>query len=395
MPFDLNAVQAALQQARLDGWLLYDFRGINPLAVDVLELPPAGHRSRRWFYYIPAVGTPRKLVHRIESGALDTLPGTPALYTRWQELEQGLENLLAGSQRVAMEYAPRAGNPYVSRVDAGTVELVRENGCEVISSGDLIQQFQATLTDAQIAQHFAAEKITTSAYDKVIQLISSEISANGSLQETAVRDAILDHFRTHGAVTDHAPIVGVGRNAGLPHYESGTGENTTIRRGDLLLVDLWARTDDRNGIYSDLTRMFFIGKTVPDREANVFAVVAAARDAGIERVQTAFARGEPLAGWQVDRATRNVIESTGYGDYFTHRTGHSIGISTHGNGTHMDDWETHDERKLLPRTLFSIEPGIYLPEFGVRSEINVLIEPAGTVRVTGGPLQTRIALIDV
>ncbi|MGC1276322.1 MAG: M24 family metallopeptidase [Planctomycetaceae bacterium] len=395
MNFDLSAVQTAIREAGLDGWLMYDFRGSNPLACRVLGFPEGGHRTRRWFYFVPADGKPTKLVHRIESGSLDHLPGDKAVYLKWQELEDGVGRLLAGSKRVAMEYSPRNANPYASRVDAGTVELVRSFGVEVVSSGDLIGQFEATLSDELIRLHLEAAKHTDAAYGVVWNFIASEVKRSGQTSEVAVRDVILDHFRAHEMVTDHPPIVAVGPNAGDPHYETGTGANTTIRTGDFVLVDLWAKLDLPDGIYSDLTRVAVVGDEVPPRVNEVFAVVAAARDAAIDLVRSAFAAGEPLCGWQVDRAARAVIESAGYGDRFVHRTGHSIGRETHGNGTHMDDLETHDDRRILKRTLFSIEPGIYLPEFGIRSEVDVLIDAAGAVHITGGIPQREVHAIIV
>lgn len=395
MTFDLSAMQSAIRSAELDGWLLYDFRGSNPLAGRVLDLPEGGHRTRRWFYFIPAAGRPDKLVHRIESGALEHLPGDNSVYLRWQELEAHLARLLAGSRRVAMEYSPRNANPYVSRVDAGTVELVRSCGVEVVSSGDLIARFESTLTDEQIRLHQEAARLTDAAFELVWKFIADEVAASGQTTETAVQDVILDHFRTSGMITDHPPIVAVGPNGGDPHYETGTGETTTISRGDFVLVDLWAKLDTPEGIYSDLTRVAVVATEVPANIARVFSVVAAARDAAIDRVREAFAAGEPVRGWQVDRAARDVIEAAGYGESFVHRTGHNIGRETHGNGTHIDDLETHDERKLQTRTLFSIEPGIYLPEFGIRSEVNVLINADGAVQVTGGEPQQSVQTIPV
>lgn len=395
MPFDLPAVQAAIRDSGLDGWLLYDFRGLNPLAGRVLGFSEGGHRTRRWFYFVPSAGEPQKLVHCIESGALDHLPGGKTVYLRWQDLEANVGRLLAGANRIAMEYSPRNANPYVSRVDAGTVELVRSFGVEVVPSGDLIQQFEATLSDEQIRLHLEAAKHTDAAYGVAWDFIAAEVRRADQTTELAVREIILDHFRACGLVTDHPPIVGVGPNAGDPHYETGTGANTTIRRGDLVLIDLWAKLDHPDGIYSDLTRMAVVGDVVPPKVAEVFGIVAAARDAAIDRVRSAFAAGETLQGWQVDRAARDVIESAGYGEFFVHRTGHSIGRETHGSGTHMDDLETHDDRRLLPRTLFSIEPGIYLPDFGIRSETNVLIGPDGSVHVTGGEPQREVQRIAV
>jgi Xaa-Pro aminopeptidase len=388
--FDLNAVQAALQQLGFDGWLLYDFRGLNVLARRVLGLGDEAILSRRWFYFVPARGTPRKLVHRIEPHALDALPGTGQAYLRWQELEAGVAALVAGAQRVAMEYVPRNANPYVSRVDAGTIELVRSFGVEVLPSGDLVQLFEACWDDDQWAMHLEAVRHTQSAFDVAFALISERLRAGGTVRETEVQKRILDHFAAHGLVTDHPPICAVNAHSGDPHYAPGPSSDAPIRAGDFVLVDLWAKCDRPRAVYSDLTWTAFAGPEVPARHREIFTVVAQARDAAIQRVREAFAGGTPLQGWQVDRAAREVIERAGYGEFFCHRTGHSIGQETHGNGANMDDLETHEERRVLPRTCFSIEPGIYLPEFGVRSEVNVFVDSAGTVHVTGGAPQTAV-----
>jgi Xaa-Pro dipeptidase len=388
--FDLSAVQTALQQMGLDGWLLYDFRGLNVLARRVLGIGTEGHLTRRWFYFIPARGEPRKLVHRIESGALDAYPGSRQIYLRWQELEAGVGSLLQGARKVAMEYVPRNANPYVSRVDAGTVELVRSLGVEVVPSGDLVQLFEACWDDEQWALHLEAAKHTHSAYDVAFGFIAERTRGGGSVRETEVQRRILDHFAAHHLVTDHPPIVGVGPHSGDPHYAPGPGSDAPIREGDFVLIDLWAKCDRPRAVYSDLTWTCFVGKEVPQRYRDIFNIVAGARDAAIAKVRDAFAAGRPLQGWEVDQAARDVIERAGYGQYFCHRTGHSIGQETHGNGANMDNLETHEERRVLPRTCFSVEPGIYLPEFGVRSEVNVFVDGQNRVHVTGGDLQTEV-----
>lgn len=389
--FPLNAIQQALRDLRIDGWLLYDFRSSNILAQRVLGMTPESAGTRRFFCLIPAEGKPRLLVHRIESNMLDHVDGVKTVYLRWQELEAGVGKLLAGLNRIAMEYSPRNANPYVSRVDAGTFELVRSFGVEVVSSGDLIQLFEAAWNDAQWQAHGDAEIHTVSAFDRAWKFIADEVRRAGTVSEKAVEQVILDHFAANNLTTYHPPIVAVGPNSGNPHYETGTGANTTIRENDFVLIDLWARLDTPDGVYSDLTRVGFVGSSVPPRYNDIFRIVAAARDAAIAAVQSAFAKGEPIAGWQVDRAARDVIEQAGFGDKFVHRTGHSIGRETHGNGANMDDLETHDDRRLLPRTCFSIEPGIYLEgEFGIRSEVNVFIDAEKKIHVTGGPVQTEV-----
>ncbi|MBQ18860.1 MAG: hypothetical protein CMJ65_17270 [Planctomycetaceae bacterium] len=388
--FDPTPIQAALREFQLDGWLLYDFRNSNVLARRVLGLEDQPPGSRRWACCIPAEGPPRKLVHRIETAALDNVPGDTQVYLSWQEFEAGLSTLLEGLGTVASEYASRAGNPYISRIDAGTIELVRESGCTLVSSGDLVQRFEATWSPQQWEMHREAETITTSAFALAWQAIADAVREQGEVEELAIQQLIVDHFNAHDATTYHPPIVGVGPHSGDPHYETGTGENTAIREGDLVLIDQWCKLDRPHSVYSDLTRMGFVGTSVPERFAEVFTVVAAARDAAIACVSEAFAADRLLAGWEVDQACREVIEAAGYGDAFIHRTGHSIGQEVHGNGANMDNLETHELRRVMRNTCFSIEPGIYLPEFGVRSEVNVFVDNDGTVHVTGGPCQESI-----
>jgi Xaa-Pro aminopeptidase len=394
--FDLAAVQAAVKQYGFDGWLLYDFRGLNVLALRVVGLPEKKLYSRRWFYYVPATGEPKKLVHAIEPGSLDGLPGkSKTVYRRWQELEAGVQQLVAGAKTVAMEYSPRNANPYVSRVDAGTVELVRSFGPEVKSSGDLVQEFEATWDDDQAASHFEAAKYTNSAYDAAWAFIASEIRKSGRTTECAVQARILDHFKQHGMTTYSPPIVGVGPHSGDPHFDTSPATDMPIRKGDFVLVDLWAKMDRPRAVYSDLTRVAVVGESVPEKQAKVFSIVAAARDAGIKCVKDAFAANKPLLGATVDDATRAVIDAAGFGANFTHRTGHNIGQEVHGNGAHIDGLETREDRRIIRRTCFSIEPGIYLPEFGVRSEVNVFVDKSGTVHVTGGDLQTEVVRVRV
>jgi Xaa-Pro aminopeptidase len=391
--FDLTSVQSALRQLGIDGWLLYDFRGLNVLARRVVGLGGEAMLSRRWFYFISAHGEPRKLVHRIEPHALDALPGSAQTYLRWQELEAGVGALVRGGGRVAMEYVPRNANPYVSRVDAGTVELVRSFGVEVVPSGDLVQMFEAAWDDEQWAMHREAARHTRSAYDVAFAFIAERVRRGAPVRETDVQRRILEHFAEHRLVADHPPICAVGPHSGDPHYEPTAGADAPIRAGDFVLIDLWAKCDRPRAVYSDLTWTLFVGAEVPARYTEVFAVVAAARDAAIDRVRQAFADRTPLQGWQVDQAARDVIERAGHGAAFCHRTGHSIGQETHGNGANMDNLETREERLVLPRTCFSVEPGIYLPEFGVRSEVNVFVDGAGGVHVTGGTPQTAVVPI--
>jgi Xaa-Pro aminopeptidase len=391
--FDLQGIQSALVELEFDGWLLYDFRGSNVLARRVLNLRDDAIGSRRCLYAIPRSGPPRKLVHRIESEALDHLPGEKTVYLTWQEFESGVAHLIENMSLVAMEYSARNANPYISRVDAGLVELVREQGAVIAESGDLIQLFEATWDDDQWQLHRRAESVTTSAFDVAWSFIAAKIRAEGSVDETLVQSKILEHFRDHGVVTHHPPIVAVGPHSGDPHYETGTGTSTRIQEGDFVLIDLWCKCDEARGVYSDLTRTGFVGDPIPDEIDRIFQIVAASRDAAITCVERAFADRRPLQGWEVDDAARRVIEEAGYGAQYVHRTGHSIGQETHGNGANMDNLETHEQRRVMRRTCFSIEPGIYLPEFGVRSEVNVFVDASGKVHVTGGPCQTEVVPI--
>ena len=294
---------------------------------------------------------------------------------------------------VAMEYSPRNAIPYVSRVDAGTIELVRGLGVEIVSSGDLIQVFEAAWDDEQERSHFDAAVHTDSAYARAWRFIAARVRETGSVEECDVQAEIMQHFAEHDMETYSPPIVAVGPHAGNPHYETGSGEGTQIREGDFVLIDLWAKMKRPRAVYSDLTRVGFVGKTVPEKYSDIFKIVAKARDAAIDKVRTAFAAGRPIQGYEVDRAARDVIAAAGYADQFVHRTGHSIGQEVHGNGANMDDLETHETRLILRRTCFSIEPGIYLPEFGVRLEVDVYIDGSGKVHVTGGPVQTAVVPI--
>lgn len=387
--FDLVSIQSALRAQHIDAWLLYDFRGSNPLARRILDMDGRGLSSRRFFYLIPAEGSPQKLVSRVEVFALDHLPGEKHVYLRGEELTAGVAALLAGLGRVAMEYSPRNAVPTISRVDAGTMELVKSFGVDVVSSGDLVQLFEAAWDDEQWAMHQESARATTSAFQVAWDLIAEKTRDGGTTTEVEVRAAIMDHLHSRGLIAAHPAIVAVGPHGGDPHYEVDTQNVATIRAGDFVLVDLWGKLERPRAVYSDYTRVGFVGDRVPDHYAQVFQVVAQARDAAIALIRTRFAEGVRLQGWEVDEAARQVIVRAGYGDNFLHRTGHSIGEEIHGNGANMDNFETHEERLVLPRTGFSIEPGIYLPEFGIRSEVNVFIDGDGGVHVTGEP-QTEV-----
>lgn len=388
--FDLASIQKSLQEFGIDGWLLYDFRGGNVLARRVLDLEGRPPGSRRFFYMIPAEGEPQGVVHAIEPRALDHLPGPKTVYMAWQELDAAVASLIGTKRRVAMEYALKLSNPYISKVDAGTIEFVRGLGVEVVSSGDLVQLFEATWDDRQWSQHLQAEEQTTAAFDLAWGLIADRTRDGGGIRETEVQAAILDHFASNGLMTYSPPNVSVNANSGDPHYEPKPGADSVIRAGDFVLIDLWAKLDQPRSVYSDLTRVGFVGTSVPEKYESMFKVVATARDAAIALVKEAYAAGRPLCGYEVDDAARKVIVDAGFGKYYIHRTGHNIGQEVHGNGANLDDLETRDERLILRRTCFSIEPGIYFPnDFGVRSEVNVFVDGSGKVHVTGG-LQTNV-----
>jgi Xaa-Pro aminopeptidase len=383
----IEAIQQELRSSGLDGWLFYDFHHRDPIAARVLGLG-GGLGTRRWFYLIPRKGQPRKLVHRIESGALDSLPGKKLVYASLQELEKLLPRLLAGGRKVAMQYSPRNAIPYVSMVDAGTVELVRAQGCKVVTSADLVQRFEACWSAEQYRSHLDAGSVIDHVTQGAFARAASQARRKSSLTEHDLQQWILEEFRAAGVVTEEPPIVAVGPHSGDPHYEPRAGASSRIRAGDLLLLDVWGKMDRPGSVYYDITWMGYLGARVPAKYRKIFAVVAAARDRAIGFVQESLAAGRAVEGWQVDRAAREVIRRAGYGKYFVHRTGHNIGQDLHGAGANMDGLETHDQRRILPQTCFSIEPGIYLREFGVRSEVNVYID-GNEARVTG-PVQTGI-----
>ncbi len=389
----LNQIQDALAQAGLDGWLFYDFRGSDPLAASILGLDPAAHTTRRWFYFVPARGEPTRIVHSIERGSLDAVPGRKLVYLPWQQLHEHVKSTLDGAKRIAMQYSSMNAIPYVSRVDAGTIELVSTSGVEIISSADLVAQFEATWSDEQWQTHqFAADKIGR-LIDDTFAEIGRRVRAAGAVSEYEIQQFMWDRYAADGLVSDHPPIVGVNANSADPHYFPTASRTSQIRTGDFVLIDTWAKQNVPNSVYFDVTWTGFLGDRPPVDITTVFNIVRDARDAAIHFVQDSIRVGTPISGWQVDDACRAVIQRAGFGDHFIHRTGHSIHTSTHGNGANMDNLETRDERRIIPRTCFSIEPGIYLEgRFGVRSEVNVFVGDDDAI-VTGRPAQTEIVRI--
>jgi len=387
MAADIKQVQKDLRAAKLNGWLFYDFRGRDPIAHRLLQLPSA-MRTRRWFYFIPANGSPKKLLHKIETAALDTLPGSALYYAGQKELQANLKKLLNGAKTVAMQYSPKNQIPYVAMVDAGTIEQVRSCGAKVVSSADLVQKYEACWTPAQLASHLTAgaaiDKIVAAAFQRA----AGAVRAGKSLSEYELQQFILREFAAAGISTNEGPDVAVNAHASDPHYGPSADNSAPIREGDLLLLDVWGKTKEQGSVFYDITWVGYLGAKVPEKFANVFSVVRDARDRAVALIRDSIAAGKPLQGWQVDKAARDVIEKAGYGKYFFHRTGHNIGESIHGNGANMDGLETHDVRRLIPRTCTSIEPGIYLNDFGIRSEVNVYIDER-EARVTGA-VQTEI-----
>jgi Xaa-Pro aminopeptidase len=387
---NISDVQAALTADGLDGWLLYDFRGLNPIAADITAVARQGGHlaTRRWYYLIPATGDPRGLVHAIERNSLAHLPGTTERYAGRDQLEAGLQRLLRGVRTVAMEYSAGCAIPYVARVDAGTIELVRQSGVDVVSSGDLIQRFSAVWDAEAIATHQSASdklyRIKDRAYDEVARRIHDSVPTT----EYDIQQLMAGWFRDEGLVSDADPNVSAGENAGNPHYLPTSAEHRPIRPNEIVLLDLWGKLDVPGAVFADITWVGYTGRDVPERYANAFDVVRRARDAAIQLVQSAAREGREVRGFEVDRAASSVLRDAGYGDRILHRTGHSLGESVHGTGVNMDDYETHDNRRLLPGTGFTIEPGLYFDDFGVRTEINMIVA-ARDAAVTG-PLQTEL-----
>jgi Xaa-Pro dipeptidase len=378
---NLPAIQAALRERNIDAWLFCDHHHRDPIAYRVLGVPSGLMVTRRWFYLVPAEGEPVKLVHKIEAGHLDTLPGSKHQYAGWQELFDKLKAMLAPCRDIAMQYSPNNIIFYVSLVDGGTIDLVRGLGKNVVSSADLVAQFEATWTEEQIKTHFAARDSVDSIVSAAFQEIGKRARSGGTT-EHEIQQWFMESFKRENLVADDPPIVAVNANAGNPHYEPRADRPTPIRTGDLVLLDVWGKKNTPDAVYYDITWMGFVGGAPSDRMREVFEVVRGARDAGVKTVVDAIGAGRRIAGWEVDRATRGHIKEKGFGDYFIHRTGHSIGTEVHSNGANMDDLEIHDERQILPNSCFSIEPGIYLPEFGVRTEINMLVR-AKSAEVTG------------
>ena len=393
-------IQRTLRDAGLDGWLFYDFRQSDPLAYRILKLDPNQFSTRRWFYFVPAEGEPTRINHAIEQGKLDRLPGRRLIYSSWQKLNENLRDALATSNakakpRIAMQYSPENSIPYISRVDAGTIELVRSLGAEPVTSADLVQLFEAVWTKEQYDSHVVAANNIHDIIQEAFAEVGRKIKAGEPVNEYEIQQFMVRRFEETGMTcNDDHPIVSVNENAASPHYQPNAQKFSPIRRGDFLLLDVWAKLKTPGAVYADQTWTGFVGETPSEEHVKVFTIVRDARDAAIEFVRENVKAGREIKGAQVDDVSRNVIERAGYGEFFTHRTGHSIGEEVHGNGAHIDNLETRDSRKIIPRTCFSIEPGIYLPgNFGVRSEIDLYVGDGGEIEVTGQPIQRELVRI--
>ena len=370
---NLSEIQEQLREQRLDGWLFFDHHRRDPLAYRILGFDPQQHITRRWYYLIPAEGDPIGLVHRIESGMLSTLPGSRVQYSSWPEQVQGIQKLIGPRKKIAMQFSPLCAIPYVSLIDGGTIDLIRTTGVEVVTSAELVQYFEARLDQIGLDTHLAAGKSIDRIRGGAFRLIGDRLHLGQIVTEYEVQQYVREQFTQCNLITDSGPIVGAGRNAGDPHYEPTAGKSATITRESLVLIDMWAKLNQPGAAFYDITWTGYCGGRAPERVQNVFEVVTRARDAAIDKVQQGVRQRADLRGFEVDDAARSVIFAAGFGDQFTHRTGHSIGIEIHGNGANMDNLETHDERRIIPWTCFSIEPGVYLDDFGIRSEINMFV----------------------
>jgi len=391
MTFDLHAMQSDLRAAKLDGWLFYDFRGRDPIAHRILQLP-ASMRTRRWFYFVPAKGAPRKLVHKIESQSLTALPGSTLQYAGQAELQEQLSKTLGSARTIAMQYSPKNAIPYVSMVDAGTIETVRAAGAKIVSSADLVQKYEACWTSTQLESHLAAGKSIDRIVQSAFRRAAQSVRDQAALTEYDLQQWIRGEFAAADLITEEGPDVAVGGHSGDPHYGPSREGSSAIREGDLLLLDVWGKLKTPGGVYYDVTWIGYLGTTVPAKYAKIFAIVREARDRAVDLIQSSIAAGNPLQGWRVDKAARDVINKAGYGKYFFHRTGHNIGETIHGNGVNMDGLETRDVRHLIPGTCNSIDPGIYLKDFGIRSEVDVYIDEH-EARVTGAVQAEILALL--
>lgn len=391
--FNLNSIQQALSEYNMDGWLFYDFHGNDPLGKAVLKMSLQSIQSRRWYYYIPAIGVPQKLVHSIEQGVLDHLPGNKEIYSGWKEMQAKLKTMFKGGEKVAMQYSPKNAVPYISRVDAGTIELLKSYKIKPVTSADLVQLFEARWSKSQLNTHINAAKHLSEIVAATFKMIRDKMNARNVLNEFQVQQFMCEQMSKRGLFWDHDPIVGIGPNSGNPHYYPTADTHSPLTKENVLQLDIWAKDkSDEDAVYADISWVGYLGESVPQKFADVFAIVREARDSAVEFVDNAIKNNQTIGGWQVDDVSRGVIEKAGYGQYFVHRTGHSIGREVHANGVNIDNLETKDERSIIPGTCFSIEPGIYMKEFGMRTEIDVYVDEKGA-QVHTQPMQKEVVAI--
>ncbi len=390
----IEDIQKLLKEKEIDGWLFYDFHNRDLLAYRILKLDATKLSSRRWYYYIPAAGEPVKLVSAVEKTKLDQLPGMKKIYKNWEQQYADINDILGTPKNIAMQYSPKNNIPYISIVDSGTIEIIKAYGHNIVSSADLVQAFEAIIDKKGFELHMSAgkkiDKIRADAFNEIKRCINSGID----LTEYELQQYIVNKFTENGLTCDnHFPIVGVNEHPADPHFEPTPENSYVIKKGDKVLIDLWAKENVERGIYYDITWCGFVGNTPPEKYLKIFNIVKEARDAAVDFVQTKFANQEKCFGWEVDDVTRNIIKKAGYGEYFVHRTGHSIGEEVHGNGVNIDNFETKDTRELVPGICFSIEPGIYLEdEMAVRLELDMFITHEGKAIFTG-ERQSELVLI--
>ena len=394
---NLSEIQKSLKSAGVDGWLFYDFHNRDAIAARILKMDTKRFASRRWFYYIPANGTPQKLVHKIESWRCDHLPGEKNVYLPWQEQHKLLKQILGDAKKVAMQYSPDNAIPYVSIVDGGTIELIRSFGVEVVSSADLVSIFESHLSDSDLQSHIDAGKIMQMVKDEAFKEIGRRIKSGINPTEFEIYEFMLDIMTKNNMKCDDGPIVAVNEHAGDPHFEPTPENSHKIKEGDLVLLDLWAKINKPGSIYYDITWMGYVGTEVPEKFENIFHVIVDARTTACNAVKAAFEKKETMRGCDLDDICRKVVVDAGFGEYFIHRTGHNIGEEVHGNGAHIDNLETKDERKLICGSCFSIEPGIYIPEkyMGYRTELDVYITESGEAKVAGAVQEKIVPILSL
>lgn len=394
---DLQAIQSELQKKGIDGWLFYDFHNRDAIAARILNMNTSRFASRRWFYYIPASGEPQKLVHSIEQWRCDHLPGKKNVYLPWQQQHALLKEILGNAKKIAMQYSPYNAIPYVSIVDGGTIELIRSFGIEVVSSADLVSKFESHLTMEDYKSHCEASESMQFIKDSAFKEIARRMKENNPPTEYEIYEYMIDLYKKHNMVCEDGPIVAVNEHAADPHFEPTKENSYRMKEGDLVLIDLWAKKNKPGAIYYDITWMGYIGHSVPKEIEDIFQVARAGRLAALDFVKQCFKENKPVHGWEVDDICRNVLTKAGYGEYFIHRTGHNIGEEVHGNGCHIDNLETKDERVIIPGTCFSIEPGIYMPErkLGYRTEIDIFVTDEGNVEVSGRQQDAIIPILNL